>query len=230
MKRLIESKWHFHGMLNIHLNIKHINYRKLGQSFCLVAALIFGDEEVANAEPSIQTLHFNGLMGAIDHITADTCGITSLSVTVTQNTSHPSASGMPTRSDDAAFSWFSSNFCTGTFSQFIGFGQDISISGNSQQLTASGTFNVTDIVNNTQKPLTLDLTFTQNGDFFSRGVNNNSTSTPQSFTHVHSVGTTSSATITGHVILDGVDLLSPSGTFFDFITSANQGDVTILRH
>ncbi len=155
------------------------------------------------------------------------CGYSGSYVYANQSVNH-SAGGAPTTSSDAWVYYYSYDWCAGSFEGGYGYGTGVNLAGNANQMTVSGTFAGWDWYLGSTS-FTLNLTFTSTGSSY-RGESTSSFTSPFGMMHSRQIGTSSQATVSGSLVVNGTDVLATNGAYsYAEITDSNSGTVTVIH-
>ena len=191
-------------------------------------ALTCGASVQAQAPNDVETYQFRGLNGHASGYQEDSCTVRSVSFYALQNTTHEDGSGQPVTSDRGYVGWYSFNRCTFTYTAGYGIG-DLDISGNFNQLTASGSLSGWQYGTGAVT-VGVNLRLDGSGNYVSRGESSYSISSPYLFSHVRFSGTfVADATVSGSITIGSTNLLDGLSHGYASVGESNSGFVTMYR-
>lgn len=161
--------------------------------------------------------------------TSDNCAYSFLDVSAGDSATRQTGSG-PVTSSYVGVYYSSSNWCTGEYQYQYGsaWGEG-EVNVGPKAVTVQATLDSYDYMTGAVNTIEVDLTFVGNGEFTSRGVSNNMTTSGPVRTHYRSVGSTESADVSGTVTLNGTDLTGGATTpTWGWLSTSNNGTVEIV--
>lgn len=138
--------------------------------------------------------------------------------------------GAPTAQTQAYLSYYSYNFCTGSYSSGSGFSSDVNFSSSPSLNSASlsGAIPVYDYSTGSERTVNVDLKWVGTGDI-ARGRNSYHYQSPSYSSISRSTGSYRDAAISGSVTLDGTNLIAGSSNSSASLASSTSGGVTITK-
>ena len=195
----------------------------------LGAILAFGFIASANAAATqVYTYQIRGLSGYASAYSYDACGSTYFYFGANQGAIHTGNGGAPVSSDFAYVYWSRYNWCEFSFGGGYAYG-DLSINGNPTRINASGTLNGWDFQSGGPVTLNVDVAIDATGNYFVRGESAYSFSTPWGSGHSRYEGTSADASLSGSIVVGGVDLLAATSYSYGSLSTANSGSVTLYH-
>ncbi|HLO86228.1 MAG TPA: hypothetical protein VK203_14640 [Nostocaceae cyanobacterium] len=171
---------------------------------------------------------FKGESASAGFYQNDGCSYTSVSVYAFDNATK-NAPGAPVEQKEASLYYSNYNYCTGTGSYGYGSSKDITFTAKNSLQSASltGNFIVYDYLTGAFRNATVDLNWTGTGDI-SRGNSHSISQGPGYLSKYRSVGAYRDASVTGSVVLDGVNLTTNLSSY-GYLNSSNNGSLFITK-
>lgn len=159
---------------------------------------------------------------------SDDCSYSSLNVSASEAATRQTGSGPVTSSYVGVF-YSSSNWCTGEYDYGYGYAQgagDVNVEPKATRVQA--TLESYDYMSGEIKEIVVDLAFTGNGEYASRGMSNYMSTDGPIRTRSRSVGSSESANVAGTVTVNGVDLIQNSASAWASIGKSSSGSIEVM--
>lgn len=200
------------------------------KNLLLSTVALLGLSTAAQAASNVQVSQFRGLGASAGfQFASDSCQETSVYFGANKDSTKVTA-GAPVTADVGFVSVYSYNSCTGQYSG--GFGQGtVTIGGNAAKLTVKGSVELLDYTANTTKTALMNVTFTATNTNTYRGMSTYSFSSPYGSGHQRYNGSSSDAGVTGSIIVDGVNVIANTPSYFyGSVYTSNSGSTTFFTH